>query len=143
MKKQETCENLYFCRRSCEIIYNGRKTPLSHKLCAFRWMLELNYTLVRNYFFLETTLLQREPFLTMLYTINSSHCDINSSNARYRVPVSHAIMSSVQYYPENIIAYAVMLPGRFCIYSRVRPDAAATCNCVPRTHLHMQLCPPP
>ena len=53
-------------------------------------------------------------------------------------PVSHAIMSSMQYYSEDIIAYAIMSAGRFCI-----------CNRVSRTLLHdapvnrcrMQLCP--
>ena len=41
------------------------------------------------------------------------------------MPVSHAIVSSMQYYPKDIIAYAVMSVGRFCICNRVRPDAAA------------------
>ena len=29
-------------------------------------------------------------------------------------PVSNAIMSSMQYYPEEIIAYAMLSTGRFC-----------------------------
>ena len=41
-------------------------------------------------------------------------------------------MSSMQYYPEDSIAYAIMSAGRFCI-----------CNRVCWTHLHMQLCPLP
>ena len=43
------------------------------------------------------------------------------------MPVSHAIMSSLQYYPEDNIAYAIMFAGRnnVRIRNRVRPDAAA------------------
>ena len=33
--------------------------------------------------------------------------------------MSHAIMSSMQYYPEEIIAYAIMFTGRSCIGNRV------------------------
>ena len=46
----------------------------------------------------------------------------NNKNT-YGAPVSHAIMSSVQYYPEDITAYCI-------------------CNNVRRTVLHMQSCPP-
>ena len=61
---------------------NGRekKTPLSHKLCAFcfqmlefrnlSWGLKFKLNSWVN-FFSKTTLLQREPFLTLFYTINS------------------------------------------------------------------------
>ena len=42
-----------------------------------------------------------------------------------RRPMSHAIMSSMQYYPEDMIAYAIMSAGWFYICNRVRPDAAA------------------
>ena len=53
------------------------KTRLLHKSVSFQVSKRgfgssgLNIW-VRNYFFLKTTLLQREPFLTMFYTINSS-----------------------------------------------------------------------
>ena len=30
--------------------------------------------------------------------------------------------ASMQYYPEDIIAYAIMYAGRFCICNRVHPD---------------------
>ena len=36
-----------------------------------------------------------------------------------KLPMSHAIMSSMQYYPEDIVAYAIMSAGRFCIYAVV------------------------
>ena len=32
------------------------------------------------------------------------------------MPLSHAIMSSMQFYPDDVIAYAVMSAGLFCIF---------------------------
>ena len=46
-----------------------------------------------------------------------------------RRPVSHAIMSSMQYCPEVSIAYSILSAGRFCICNCVSPSAAAYCNC--------------
>ena len=60
------------------------KTLLSHEVVCFQMLgfktsnsnSEVSKSnsniLVENYFFLETTLLQREPFQTRFYTINSS-----------------------------------------------------------------------
>ena len=47
-------------------------------------------------------------------------------------PVSHAIMSSMQYYPEDSIAYAITSAGRFCIMQ----------SCPPGRCCIIQLCPP-
>ena len=59
----------------------GKNPPLSPEVVCFQ-MLDFETSaevsksypniLERNYFFLKTTLLQREPLLTMFYTINSS-----------------------------------------------------------------------
>ena len=72
-------------RRSCEIIME-EKTPLSHEVVCFQ-MLDFETSrsnsiqIIRGEItsFSKTTLLQREPFLTMFYTINSSPI------ARYQV----------------------------------------------------------
>ena len=50
---------------------------------------------------------------------------VNSYNFQFWNRCRMQIMSSVQYYPEDIIAYAIMSAGRFCICNRVRPDTAA------------------
>ena len=39
--------------------------------------------------------------------------------------------------------YVIMSAGRFCICNRVRPDATNNAIVSSRTHLHVQLCPPP
>ena len=58
-----------------------KKHPCHTKLCALRWLisraqiqnvLSWNQFCVKILFFSKTTLLQREPFLTMFYTINLS-----------------------------------------------------------------------
>ena len=79
--KQQTCENLSSIgRQSCEIIMK-EKIHLSHEIVCFQ-MLDfktsnskievLKYNSWKITSFSKTTLLQRELFLTMFYTINFS-----------------------------------------------------------------------
>ena len=79
--KQHTCENLSSIgHRSCEIIMK-EKTPLPHKVVCFQ-MLDFetsksNFEFSKSNLwkitsFSKSLLLQRELFLTMFYTVNSS-----------------------------------------------------------------------
>ena len=78
---RNTCENLSSIgRRSCKIIMK-EKTPLSRAVVCFQ-MLDFDTSISnsegsksntwKTIYFSKTTLLQREPFLTMFYTIISS-----------------------------------------------------------------------